>query len=328
MVAVLGAALVLPAQERVSPLQPETPQSVPALGANRPDFVIAPDDELSVNIVDVPEISGEFRVSPSGTITLPLISHPIAASGLTLAQLSEAIRRSLQQAGMVSDPHVNVQVKQSPAHSIAIVGAVNKPQVYPVFGEISLLDAISQAGGLSPDAGTTAIVTRGNVAARALGIGPRGDSLNSGASRTVKVDLGALMRDGRGAADIELYPGDSVTVDHAGIVYVIGAVKRAGGFALTDGEQITVLQALALAEYTTTTAMPQKAAIIRKSPGTPGGTTEIPVDIKKILARRAPDRTLMASDVLFVPDSTTKRVLHRAGEAAAEAASLFVYRVP
>jgi protein involved in polysaccharide export with SLBB domain len=118
-------------------------------------------------------------------------------------------------------------------------------------------------------------------------------------------------------------------VQRAGIVYVTGAVNRAGGFVLKDDrEQMTVLKAIALAESLKSTAMPGKTMIIRKNPQAPGASEEIPVDLTKILSGHLPDRPLLASDILFVPDSNTKKALHRAGEAAVQAAALFIYRVP
>jgi len=107
---------------------------------------------------------------------------------------------------------------------------------------------------------------------------------------------------------------------------VVGAVNRAGGFVMSgDRDHMTVLKAVALAENLKPTAQSKKAVIIRKNAASPNGAEELPVDVSKILANRAPDSQLIADDVLFVPDSTAKKALHRAGEAAAEAATVLTY---
>ena len=147
--------------------------------------------------------------------------------------------------------------------------------------------------------------------------------------RTVKVDLKRLMETGDPSLNLALYPGDRVTVQRAGVVYVVGAVNLAGGFVLTsDRAQMTVLRAIALAQNVKSTAAPEKALIVRKKPNAPDGAEQIPLDLRKILKGREPDQKLLADDILVVPDSASKRALHRAAEAVAQASSLVIYRVP
>jgi len=129
-------------------------------------------------------------------------------------------------------------------------------------------------------------------------------------SHTLKVDVGRLWRSGDASMDVDLYPGDRVMVERAGIVYVLGAVNRAGGFVLTnDQEQMTVLRAVALAGNFTHEAKPARAVIIRKESGAPGGKREVRVDLKKVLSSQAPDQPLLASDILYVPESGAKKTL-------------------
>lgn len=297
------------------------------------DYRVSPDDELAVQVLDVPEASGTFRVAADGGLVLPLLSKPVHAEGLTLGRLSDKISEDLQHSGMVSHPRVTVSVKSSRVHAITIAGAVKKPQVYPIFSRMTLLDAISQAEGLADDAGDTAIINRGEIARHLLArnVPTSHDPTDFSASNpgTVTVDLRRLLEDGDPALNVDLYPGDRVTVQRTGVVYVVGAVNKAGGFALhEDRGDMTVLKAVALANDLKSTAIAKKAVIIRKAPGAPGDDREIPVNVQKILYGRAPDQKLIANDILFVPDSSSKRALHRAGEAAAEAAALLAYRVP
>ena len=295
--------------------------SIASVASVPPDheFLITPDDRLEIIVFDVPQMSREYRVSPSGDIVFPLLAKPIIAAGKTPVQLSQAIATGLRSAGMLSNPQVNVEVKESRLHSVAVTGAVKKPQIYHVFGRTTLLDVLSQAEGLAPEAGNTVVVTRGEFALCQVRIRSslEGEGTKDPAVRTTTVDLKRLMETGDPALNIEIYPGDRVTVQRAGIVYVVGAVNRPGGFPLSDDrEDITVLKAVALAQDLKSTAIRSKAVIIRKNARFPEGREEIPVDLKKVLGRRAPDPSMQQSDILFVPDSSSKKAATRLGEAA------------
>ncbi len=296
------------------------------------DVVISPDDMLDLSVLDVPEFSGHYRVSPTGSITLPLLRSPIAAAGLTPHELSRTISEQLRAGGFVNNPQVTVAVRESRIHSVAITGAVKKPQIYPLFSSTTLLDVLSQAEGLEDDAGPVAVVTRGQVAlARMKKEGECEQPGNPEAcSARLNVDLGKLLEGGDPQANVILYPGDRVTVPRAGVIYVVGAVNRPGGFPLkNDQKEMSVLKALALAQDLKTTAVPKRALIIRKDSGKPGGKEEIPVNLSKILSRRAPDVPLEAHDILFVPDSSSRKALFRGAEAAVQMATgVIIWRLP
>jgi polysaccharide export outer membrane protein len=275
--------------------------------------VVAKDDLLEVYVVESQELSREYRVDEDGMITLPMLSRPVMAAGLTLDQLSEALRKDLLDAGVLTDPQVTVTVKSSPWNTVVLSGAAKRPGVYPVYGHTTLLELLTESEGLSDDAGNTAIVTRAESAPEGPAPNPAraAQDANSVTSRTVKVDVWRLWQNGDASLNVDLYPGDRVMVQRAGIVYVVGAVNRGGGFVLSnDQEQMTVLKAIALAGNYTREAKPARAVIIRKRPDAPGGRQEVPVDLKKVLSNRAPDEQLLASDILYVPESGAKRTLN------------------
>ena len=284
------------------------------------DYVIAADDVLEVYVVDVPQLSRDYRVGPDGDITLPLLASPVKAKGLTLEQLSEVISQRLRAAELVSHPHVVVSVKSSQAHAVAVAGAVRSPQIYPVLGPTTLLDVLSQAGGLAPDAGSTVIITRHDQAK--AGSWLSGDSSALPAHGALTVNLQKLLATGDPSLNLAVYPGDKVTVQRAGVVYVVGAVHRPGGFPMSSGrDEMTVLQAVALGEGLKSTAMQKKAMIIRRGRQFPNGREEIPVNLKRILSGHAADSSLEANDILFIPDSASRRALHRGAEAAVQMAT-------
>jgi polysaccharide export outer membrane protein len=131
---------------------------------------------------------------------------------------------------------------------------------------------------------------------------------------TITISLNDLLESADMKFNIPLVGGDVVTVPRAGVVYVVGAVDKPGGFVLaSDREQMTTLKVLALAGGLRSTAKPRQAVILRKNSDT-GQRQEVPVDVSKILERKAEDVRLQANDILFVPDSTGKKALRRTGE--------------
>ena len=325
--ALLSSLTMLRAQTVARAKEPDAPgthatQTLRSASAGSSlDYIIGADDVLDVYVIDVPELSRGYRVSSDGTVTIPLLSEPITAEGLTLNQLSAVITDRLQAAGLVTHPNVMVTVKASQTHAVAITGAVQNPQLYPLFGPTTLLDVLSQAGGLANDAGTTATITRGDAAARASWLS-KDSSSSAPDDATIKVDVRKLLATGDPSLNLAIYPGDKITVQRAGVVYVVGAVHRPGGFTLSsDRDNLTVLQAVALGEGLTPTALQKKAIIIRRGLQFPNGREEVAVDLKKILAGHAPDPGLKPNDILFVPDSTSKRAMRRGAEAAIQIAT-------
>ena len=147
---------------------------------------------------------------------------------------------------------------------------MKKPQIFPVFGKTTLLDVLSQAEGLADDAGNLAIVTRGAIAMQTIKhpepAGPATKSVSC--EQHLSVDLSRLTETGDPVLNVELYPGDRVTVQRAGIIYVVGAVNRPGGFPLKTGqENMTVIQAVALAEDLKPDSGPEKSHDHSEKPG-------------------------------------------------------------
>jgi polysaccharide export outer membrane protein len=265
------------------------------------DYVVSPEDILEINVFEVSDISRLYRVSPSGFVELPLLSEPIAAAGLSPSQLSRVIAGRFRTAGLLSNPQVTVAVKETRRHSVVIAGSVKRPQVYPIYGPTRLLQAISESGGLAEDAGRIAVVKRGEIASRTLG------------PESVSIDIQKLFETGDERLNLLLYPGDLVTVEQAGIVYVIGAVNRPGGYTLKDQqEEMTLLRILALAGDVTNSAKRKNLRVLRKNAHASGGREEVAVDLNKIISGRLPDQLLYSGDVVFVPENAKLKVLRQA----------------
>lgn len=147
-------------------------------------------------------------------------------------------------------------------------------------------------------------------------------------AQAITVDVKRLLESGDPTLNVDIYPGDRITIPRAGVVYVVGAVNKPGGFTMRPSARgLTVLQALALAEDTTGTAKKDQTVIIRSDPQAPQGRRQIPVQLKKILKGKGEDPVLEAEDILFVPDSASKHALHRSLEAVvATTTGLAIYR--
>lgn len=146
-------------------------------------------------------------------------------------------------------------------------------------------------------------------------------------TNTITINLGELMETGDTKNNIVLEAGDVVTVPHAGIVYVLGAVNRAGGYVLAnDRSQLSTLKILSLAGGLTRTAKSDKAVIVRKDDQ--GQQHELSIDLKKVLNRHAEDLPLQPSDILYVPESAGKQAMFRAVEIGlALGTAIAIYRL-
>ena len=123
------------------------------------DYVIGDGDLLSISVFDVPELTRDVRVSQTGTISIPLVPVRLEVTGLTEVQAEHKISEVLESNGLVSHPEVGVVVKEHKSQPITIVGAVSHPMVYETDHPVTLLEVIAQAGGVSNDAGDTAIIS-------------------------------------------------------------------------------------------------------------------------------------------------------------------------
>jgi polysaccharide biosynthesis/export protein len=326
----------LPAGSGHSPTQEETTrefnqrleQSRKMLGGAISKFAddesrIGPQDLLEITVFEAPEMNRTLRVSLDGEISWQLLGE-VKAAGLTPRELEAAMEELLRRTYM-KDPHVGVFVRELQSHPVSVVGAVKRPGVFQIPGTRSVIELLSMAEGLADDAGDTVLIMRGANPAEP-GAAESQDSAREGNSEIVKVNLKNLLESTDPSVNVPVHPGDIVKVARARIVYVVGEVKKPGGFVLNTNENISVLQALALAEGVTRTSAKSQARIIRTDPIT-DKRTEIPLDLGKIQTSKAPDPILQPKDVVFVPGSSAKGAFYRGAEAALSTATgVAIYR--
>jgi polysaccharide export outer membrane protein len=278
------------------------------------DYVIGSGDLLGIEVFDVPELSRDVRVNETGYISLPLMPTKIRAAGLNPFQLQDKLAELLLTNGLVSTPQVTVSVKEQHSQPITVIGAVKSPLVIQALRKTTLLQALSQAGGITDDAGSTVVVTRPPPDLSQVE-DPTDPSLPT-APETFTINVADVLESADSRFNIPLIGGDVVSVPRAGIIYVVGAVVHPGGFLLqNDLDRMTIMKMLALAGGPVSTAKLSETVILRKNINT-GTRDQVPVDLKKIMKLKTQDALMQSNDILFLPDSTGLKVLHRAGDVA------------
>jgi polysaccharide biosynthesis/export protein len=295
----------------------EQTDSGPRLGPSdvsqlRSTYVLGPDDQIVIRALEAEEISEKpVRIDSTGSIRMPLIGE-VHATGLSVDQLEAEVRTRLSR--YYKNPQVAISVVEYHSQPVSVIGAVHTPGVQQLQGQKTLMEVLSTAGGLSPDAGYVIKITRRNEWGTIPLPGATMDS--TGAFTVADVRVKELMDAKKPSENILMKPRDVVTVPRAEMVYVMGEVKRPGGFTLHDDERISILQALSLAEGLARTAAPKNAKILRVSGNKTAERTEISVDVRRVLQGRAADGMLQPSDILFIPNNVPKSAAMRAMEAA------------
>jgi len=293
--------------------QPTAPDNAPAIpieaaapGQRNPSVpVIGAGDLLKVSVLGAPDSDQEVRVDAAGNISLNLIGA-VPVAGQTTEQAQAAIAKKYVAGGFFTDPQVSVFAKEYVTQGVSVMGEVQKPGVYPVLGARSLFDVLSLAGGTTPKAGKLISITHRDTPQN-----PTTVSLSNDSTESIR-------------SNIAIYPGDTIVVSKAGLVYVSGDVHKPSAVPM-DNTSMTVLQALAVAEGVNPTANLNKARLIR---ATPNGPQEIPLALKDMLASKVPDVHLQSEDIIFVPNSAAKSATRRTVDAIVQAATgLAIYGV-
>jgi polysaccharide export outer membrane protein len=274
-------------QARVDAEKLAAPTASPApLGVDPARVRVGPGDLLEVKVFDVPELTQSVRVGDQGEAVLEFLGR-LQLAGMTTADVQTLIEKRLREGNYVRNPQVSVVIMEYSTQGVSVLGQVGKPGVYPVLGSRTLLDVISAAGGITPMASRQATIKRRNG----------GQIFSASLSDNPKELL---------ADDIELWPGDTVIVPKAGIVYVLGDVGRPGGFIMENNGRVSLLELVALASGVNRTASQSKTRIIRK---TPTGYNDMPVDLKRILQGKEADIPLEREDIVYVPSSIARSML-------------------
>ena len=240
------------------------------------DYIVGEGDVLNLTVYEHDDLTLTVRVSGEGAITVPLVGD-VHVQGLTLTQIAHKITALLAD-GYIVNPQVNIFIHEFRSTKATVLGKINRPGLYELRQYTTLLELISQAGGLTQGAGNRAIIKRKR---------PSGTDLKE---ETITIDLKSLIEGGDTSRNIQIMGGDSIYINATEVYNVTGEVKKPDEFNL-DGE-ITIIQAITKAGGFTGKAAPSKVKIIRKMD-----------DGKKVLSRVPMDEPVLPNDVIVVPES-------------------------
>jgi polysaccharide biosynthesis/export protein len=252
--------------------------------ANLPALQLGAGDLVAVSVYDAPELTRTVRVDPDGTIRLPLLTQGVKAAGLMPRELEAGLSDALKSEEILVDPVVKITVVEYHSRPISVMGAVRKPVTFQADGVVTLLDALARAEGLSEDAGSEILITRNDLVEH--------------------VPVKQLLNQADPAVNLRLTGNEEIRVPEAGKIFVLGNIRKPGGFRMRDPGDNTVLKLVALSEG----LMPYSekiAYIVRRQES--GAPQEIPVELAKIMERKSPDVSLEIGDILYVPDNKSRR---------------------
>ncbi len=275
-------------------LRDGVPAQQPATATqNLPEMEVGTNDLLNIRVYDSPELSGTVRVLKDGTIQLPMLQNrAVRVAGLLPEQVAERIGSELERAQLIVHPVVTVQVAEYQSRTVTVAGAVRHPISFQAYGQVTLLDAISRAEGLSDVAGDEIIVSSPTTNGQGL------------LSKHISVQ--ELMSNRGRDGDLLLHGGEEIRVPEEGRVSVLGNVKHPGVFPVKTADESSVLTLLARAEGVTPNATDQ--AYVYRLTGAGQPRSEVHVDLKRILERKEPDVHLEPGDILYIPDNHARRV--------------------
>jgi polysaccharide export outer membrane protein len=286
----IALAGVLPAQAQDGP---RAAPMIDAGTANLPLQRIGSNDLIAISVYNSPEFTRTLRVGTDGFIRIPMLSEPVKAEGRMPGELEGIIAKALQSAQLIVDPLVTVTVVEYKSRPISVMGAVRKPTTFQAAGQLTLLEALARAEGLAADAGPEILVTQMGAAA------------SSGNSLVRRIPVKALLSASDPALNMKLMGGEEIRIPRADNIFIVGNVKKPGAFAVGEETGTTVMKAVALAEGLMPFASKQ-AVIYRREAA--GSVNELPLDLGKIMDRKAPDTALLPNDVLYIPEAKGRRL--------------------
>lgn len=269
---------------------------------------IGPGDLLHVQVFNTPELEQHPRVSESGDAQLEFLGD-VHLSGMTPEEAANQIQHQLIAKQLVLHPQVTVSIDQYATQAVSMMGEVHKPGAYQITAPRTVIDMLALAGGVTPAADRIITIKRR---------GQDGKKITYFLSNNANAALDK---------NVLVYPGDTVLVEKAGIVYVLGDVRSPGGYVMDDNQsKLTVLQMIAHAGGFNKTAVPSHARLIRKKPD--GSFDETNIQIAKMQKGKEPDTALEPGDIVYVPFSYIKGIGLGASGIAASVASAAIYTHP
>ena len=324
LIALLGISfpsLIAGNQEQNMSTQVEGTAGAKSGARPRSDYVLGPDDEIVIRALDAEELSNKpMRIDGTGNINVPMIGR-LHVAGLTVRELEAEIKKKLGH--YIVDPDVSILITAYRSQPVSILGSVRDPGTHQLEGHKTLIEMLSLAGGLSSEAGNTLKITR--RAERGKIPLPDATIDKSGEYSVAEIGLRSLLEARNPQDNIEIMPNDVLLVPRGKMIYVVGEVRKSGGFVFPERESISILQAIAMADGVLPNASAKSARIIRPVVGS--NRLEIPINLRDILAGKSVDVPLQPDDILFIPSSYAKSTFRRSLETTISTlTSMAIYR--
>ncbi len=303
-VAQVGGSPRNDSSSRTSSNETARPQGLGAVPEDFAKMKLAPGFMVGLNVLDDQDFAGSFRIDEQGNIALPILGT-MHIAGETVSEARTQIRKKLLENKILKDPQVELNVLEYTETDVTIMGEVANPGRHPLLSPGKLVDVLALAGGTTVAAGNEVQITRG-----------------IGGGEPVLVHY-SKSTDPKTVENVIVNPGDTVQVKRAGIVYVLGAVNRPGGYVMQEEGTLNVLQAIALADGTTTLASAKTIYLLRRNAN--GSVVYVALPFNKMARGKSSNVELHATDVLYVPMSTVKLLYSDVQMVLNSAASASIY---
>jgi polysaccharide export outer membrane protein len=295
---------LLCAQTMVGMAQPSSasaPNPVPPLRIGSGDLV-------EVSMFENSDLSGRYRVDEMGDITVPLIG-PVHVAGMTADEAATKIEQLYVEGQILlpANSHATVFISEYATQGITINGEVRTPGVYPALGVHKLNDLIAAAGGINPFAASHVVITHKDDPGNPIPV-----EYNPSALKPI-------------IPDVQIFPGDSILIPRAGVVYVGGNVAKPGAYLLDGRRALTVEEVMALAGNGGHASAMKRVVLVRTLDD--GRKESITIPVNLIYKGKAPDVALIDGDILYVPTSNGKLITEQAiNSALGIGTSVAIYR--
>jgi polysaccharide biosynthesis/export protein len=263
-------------------------------------YRLGPDDKVLFRSPEIEELNEKTSlVSKDGFVDLPLAGK-VHVGGLSVPEAQEQVSKLL--AKYYLHPAISVEVVEYASQPVSVLGAVTTSGAYQLRGNTkTVAEVLAMAGGLQTQAGYTVRVAHQG-------------------GETVSYNLHDILQGGKLHDAAIVQPFDVITVPPSQLIYVIGEVRKPGGFTLGEKERAPVLQALALAEGPQSTASLKNCIVLRSVPGQ-SDRQSIKIDVKSLLAGKTADPGMQADDILVIPSNNARKIGIRAAETALQTIS-------
>jgi polysaccharide export outer membrane protein len=278
--------------------------AVPCL-AQQESLLIGPGDLIQVNVMDTPEMEQQVRVTDDGNVPLAYIGN-IHLAGQTPATAATIIQEALMEKKVMRQPQVTVRMMELATQDVSVLGQVHTPGTYSITTPQTILKVLSLAGGLTDGADRNVTVKRGKS----------GEQVRYYVSNNAEEALSGVVM---------VYPGDTILVARAPMVYVMGDVNRPGGYIIASNDaRLSVLQVIAMAGSANKTSSQSRVRLIR---ATEHGQVELPIRLDQMEKGKQPDMSLQPNDIVYVPFSWMKNVAVGSSSIGAATAGAAIYLV-